>query len=88
MTSDALHLEIKKIIVESLALEDIAPEEIETEAPLFVEGLGLDSLDAVELVVLLQKHFNVEIKEMDETRDAFESIKTLSNYIRARQAEA
>ena len=80
--------ELKQVIIEGLKLEDVEMDSLDDDAPLFVEGLGLDSLDAVELVVLLQKHFNVEIKEMDETRDAFESIKTLSNYIRARQAEA
>ena len=54
-----LALELKKIIVEALALEDIAPDEIETDAPLFVEGLGLDSIDALELAMALDERFGV-----------------------------
>jgi len=78
--------ELKKIIIKELFLEDITPEEIDDNAPLFGEGLGLDSLDAVELVVIIQKHFNVEIKDMDEGRVAFESINSLASYIEERQS--
>lgn len=78
--------ELKKIIIKELFLEDITPEEIDDNAPLFGEGLGLDSLDAVELVVIIQKHFNVEIKDMDEGRTAFESINSLASFIGERQA--
>jgi len=78
--------EFKKIIIRELFLEDITPEEIDDNAPLFGEGLGLDSLDAVELVVIIQKHFNVEIKDMDEGRVAFESVNSLASFIRERQA--
>ena len=78
--------ELKKIIIKELFLEDITPEEIDDNAPLFGEGLGLDSLDAVELVVIIQKHFNVEIKDMDEGRVAFESINSLASFLGERQA--
>lgn len=75
---------LKKILVEELNLEDIAPEEIEDDAPLFGEGLGLDSLDAVEVVVLLEKFFGVEVKDLDEGREAFQSINTLVAFIEER----
>ncbi len=76
--------QLKKIIVEELNLEEISPDEIEDDAPLFGEGLGLDSLDAVEIVVLLEKHFGVEVKSLDEGRDAFRSINALAAYIEER----
>ncbi|MBA4417529.1 MAG: acyl carrier protein [Syntrophus sp. (in: bacteria)] len=75
---------LKKLLIEELNLEDVTPEEIEDDAPLFGEGLGLDSLDAVELVVLLEKHFGVEVKDLDEGRSAFQSINTLVAYIEER----
>ena len=79
--------QLKKMLVEELNLEDVTPEEIEDDAPLFGEGLGLDSLDAVELVVLLEKHFGVEVKNLDEGRAAFQSINTLAAYIEERSRQ-
>ncbi len=75
---------LKKILVEELGLEGVAPEQIDDNAPLFGEGLGLDSLDAVELVVIVQKHFGVEIKDMEEARTAFQSVGALAAFIGGR----
>lgn len=78
---------LKKIIIEELNLEDISPEDIEDDAPIFGEGLGLDSLDAVEIVVILEKHFGVEVKSLDEGREAFRSINALTAYIEERMSK-
>ena len=78
---EKLKQQLKEILVNELKIQGIAPEEIADTDPLFGEGLGLDSLDAVELVVIIQKNFNVQIADMDEGRKAFESINSLADYI-------
>ena len=75
---------IKRLIVESLHLEGTRPEMIEDEAPLFGEGLGLDSVDALELVVALEKEFGIKIKSQELGREVFSSVSTLSQFIEAR----
>jgi acyl carrier protein len=77
----SLNEQLKRVIIEGLDLEDVGPEEIQDDEALFGEGLGLDSLDAVELVVIVKREFGVEIKDMNEGREAFRSLSTLVAYI-------
>jgi len=87
--SDALEPRIKRLIVDALMLEDVKPEEIETDAPLFVEGLGLDSIDALELALAIHKEFGVKTSADDErNREYFFSVASLADFIRREQAKA
>ena len=76
---------LKEVLISDLNLEDMTPDQIQDDSPLFGQGLGLDSLDAVELVVVVKKHFGVEIKDMQEARSAFQTVGTLAALIEARQ---
>lgn len=77
-----LELEIKHLIIDALDLEDISPDDIETDAPLFNDGLGLDSIDALELGMVLQQKFSVSIDAEDEsTREHFRSVKNLAAFV-------
>lgn len=87
--SDSIEDQLKRLIVDTLMLEDVKPEDIETDAPLFVEGLGLDSIDALELALAINKQFGVRTKEDDErNREIFHSVKNLADFIRTEQAAA
>lgn len=77
--------QLKEIVVNDLKLQGIKPEDISDTEPLFGEGLELDSLDAVELVVLIQKHFGIQIADMEEGQKAFQSINSLAQYIMDRK---
>lgn len=85
---DSLEDQLKTLIVETLALEDVRPSEIETEAPLFVEGLGLDSIDALELAMALHEKFGVKTAPDDErNRQIFYSVKSLADFIREQKGQ-
>lgn len=75
---------IKALIVESLQLDGVAAESIGDEQPLFGEGLGLDSVDALELVVALERSFGIKIGSRDVGRDAFASVATLAAFVESR----
>lgn len=79
---DELKLQIKQVIISSLQLEDIVPENIVDSEPLFREGLGLDSIDALELGVALKKKFGVKFStDSEETKKHFASVDALASYI-------
>jgi len=79
-----LETEIKQLIIDSLMLEDIQAEDIDSDAPLFIEGLGLDSIDALELAMALQERFGVQIHDdPDENREIFASVKSLATFVTA-----
>lgn len=80
-----LKKDLKEMLVRDLKLQDVDPEGIADDDPLFEEGLGLDSLDAVELVVLINKHYGIQIQDMEEGRIAFASINALAAFITERR---
>lgn len=81
---DALKRNLKELIFQELKITHIAPEDFSNEEPLFTELLGLDSIDAVEVVYLVEKNYGVAMKDMQEARPALESINTLAVFIEAR----
>jgi len=78
--------DLKKQIVEQLNLQHVKPEEIGDDQPLFVEGLGLDSIDALELIVLLQQQYNIKLNNAEEGPKVFRSVRTMAEYIQSQQA--
>jgi acyl carrier protein len=84
-----LERQLKQLIVSALNLEDISPEQIGSEEPLFGEGLGLDSIDGLELGMAIRKAYNVKIESVtDETRKIFTSIRTIAQFIAAQKGMA
>jgi acyl carrier protein len=77
----AIKAKLKGLLVSNLNMEGIAADQINDDDALFGDGLGLDSLDAVEIVVILQRHFGVDVKDMEQGREIFRSVTTLANYI-------
>jgi acyl carrier protein len=84
-----LETELKRLIIDTLMLEDVTPAQIDSDAPLFVEGLGLDSIDALELALAVSRKYAVRIKADDErNRDVFRSVKSLAAFIQAETSAA
>ncbi len=85
---EALYDELKILIVETLSLEEITPSEIETDAPLFVEGLGLDSIDALEIAMVLEERYGVTLDDdPDRNREIFASVKSLAAFVSENRLE-
>jgi acyl carrier protein len=74
---------LKRQIIEQLNLKDIKPENIGDDTPLFVEGLGLDSIDALELIVLMQQHYGIKMTRAEDGPRVFRSVNTMAEYILA-----
>ncbi len=87
MREPDLKLRLKVLLIEALDLEDISPEEIPDGEPLMASGLGLDSIDALELVVRLEKEFGFKIKNSEEARQALVNIDSLAAFIESKMAE-
>ncbi|MAJ61099.1 MAG: acyl carrier protein [bacterium TMED88] len=80
--NESLHQEIKVLIVETLMLEDVTAEAIETDAPLFGEGLGLDSIDSLEIAMVLEENYGVVLDEDPDTnREIFQSVASLARFV-------
>ncbi|MCD2166357.1 phosphopantetheine-binding protein [Comamonas koreensis] len=83
-----LEQDIKELIIASLALEDLAPQDIDSAAPLFVDGLGLDSIDALELGLALQKKYGLSMSaDSEQTRQHFSSVNALVAFVAGHQAQ-
>jgi acyl carrier protein len=83
---EALKQKLKELLITGLRLQDVAPAGIADDQLIFVEGLGLDSIDALELVVLIEEHFGIAIPDEEVGKKAFASINALSDFIAAEQA--
>jgi acyl carrier protein len=80
---DNLMQRLKEQVIERLNLKDLKPENIGDDDPLFVEGIGLDSIDALELIVLLQQEYNIKLSNAEDGPRVFHSIRTMAEYITA-----
>ena len=86
MTREEIEAKLKETVVSSLDLEDLTPADIETDVPLFGEGLGLDSIDALELGMAVKKAFGITFSSNPaENKKIFRSVKTLADYVESQQ---
>jgi acyl carrier protein len=82
-----LKRKLKELLIERLKFEDMSPEDIPDDEPLFGGALGLDSIDALEIVVMLESEFGIKVKNETSARDSFRSITSLANYVESRLAQ-
>lgn len=80
---EALIEKLKGQIIEQLNLAEVKPEDINPDSPLFGDGLGLDSIDALELIVLLEKHYSIKIQDPKDGKTIFQSVRTMAEYIKS-----
>lgn len=78
---EELIVKLKEQIIDALNLEEITPDDINNDAPLFGEGLGLDSIDALELIVILDKYYGIKLASPAEGKSIFQSISTIAAYV-------
>ncbi len=79
--SEELLNEVKQLIIDALRIEGMTPDQIETDAPLFGEGLGLDSIDALQLVVAMEKNYGVVVPDAATGTKVFQSVRSMAEYI-------
>lgn len=84
---EELIAKLKQQIIEQLNLEDMSPEDIDEKEPLFNEGLGLDSIDALELIVLLEREYGIKMENPQDGKKVFYSVETLAQYIKENQKQ-
>ncbi len=84
MSESSLHTKVKQLIIDRLQLEGMTPDQIDNAAPLFGDGLGLDSIDALELVIGIEKTFGVRIQDEDVGAKAFASVDALVEFMRSK----
>lgn len=78
---EELVLKLKEQIIEALKLDDLTPDEIDSQAPLFGDGLGLDSIDALEIIVLLEKQYGIRLANAAEGKTIFTNIENIAKYV-------
>ncbi len=84
---EELILELKEGIIDVLNLEGMAPADIDENAPLFGEGLGLDSIDALELIVLMDKNYGIKLANAEQGKEIFKSVRVMAEYIQANRTK-
>ena len=81
ISMDELIVQLKQDIIEALSLEDVVADDFNADTPLFVEGLGLDSIDALELILLMEKKYGIKIEDPKERRNVLRNVRTMAECI-------